>query len=161
MPHMQALTDDGQTADIEAAYAWLTSAGGGVASAVVSTGYCMGGRSSFLANATVPLAAAASYYGGGIAPNPRRMFPDLLGRASDLSAPMLLIWGGKDSHITPDQVRAVEDALREAGKDYAQVVFSYADHAFFNDDRPSYEPNASRQAWSLTLAFFESYLGAS
>jgi carboxymethylenebutenolidase len=158
MPHMQALTDEGQAADIRAAYDWLTAADSGRASQVVSVGYCMGGRTSFLACATVPLKAAASYYGGGIAPSPHRLFPDLLSRASDLTAPMLLIWGGKDSHITQDQVRAVEDALRSAGKDYAQVVFSYADHAFFNDVRPNYEPNASRQAWALTLSFFQSYL---
>jgi len=158
MPHMQALTDEGQAADIKAAYQWLCAGDGGRVSQVVSVGFCMGGRSSYLACATVPLKAAASFYGGGIAPSPHRLFSDLLGRAGDLTAPMLLLWGGKDAHITPDQVRAVEDALRAAGKDYAQVVFSYADHAFFNDQRPNFEPKASKQAWALTLAFFESYL---
>ena len=54
MPHMQALTDDGQSADIQAAYDWLTAEDGGQAPAVGSIGYCMGGRTSFLADTLLP-----------------------------------------------------------------------------------------------------------
>ena len=158
MPHMQGLTDEGQTADIRAAHAWLTAAEGGGATAVASIGYCMGGRTSFLADALLPLQASASYYGGGIAPG--GMFPDLLGRAGDLHAPILLFWGGKDTHIPQTQTRAVEDALIAAAKPYEMVTFSEADHGFFCDVRASYHPDAARQAWSLTLAFFETYLKA-
>ncbi len=158
MPHMQALTDEGQGADIRAAHAWLTAADGGGASAVGSTGYCMGGRASFLADALLPLQASVSYYGGGIAPG--GMFPDLLGRAKDLHAPILLFWGGADTHIPAAQTRAVEDSLIAAGKPYEMVTFPEADHGFFCDARASYNPDAARQAWALTLAFFETYLKA-
>ena len=154
MPHMQALTDDGQTADVQAAYQWLTTEGG--ASAVASTGYCMGGRASFLADILLPLKASVSYYGGGIAPS--GFFPALLDQASDLHAPILLFWGGKDDHIGTDAVRAVEDALIAAGKPYEQVVFSQADHGFFCDARESYNPEAARQAWALTLEFLKTYM---
>ena len=157
MPHMQALTDEGQFADIQAAYDWLKSAEGGQAPAVGSIGYCMGGRASFLADALLPLQASVSYYGGGIAPSGR--FPDLLGRAADLHAPILLVWGGKDAHLGPDQTRAVEDALRAAGKPYASITFSEADHGFFCDARASYNPDAASQVWPLTLAFFATHLG--
>ena len=156
MPHFQALTDDGQTADIHAAYQWLTTKGG--ASAVASTGYCMGGRTSFLADSLLPLKASVSYYGGGIAPSGYAMFPSLLGRAADLHAPILLFWGGLDAHLGPEQVRAVEDALKAADKNYAQVVFSQADHGFFCDVRASYNPEAARQAWALTLEFLATYV---
>ena len=160
MPHMQALTDDGQAADIQAAYDWLTAANGGQKTAIGSIGYCMGGRSSFLADALLPLQAAVSYYGGGIAPSPQPRFPDLLGRVGDLHAPVLLFWGGKDGHIGPEQVRAVEDALRAGGKAYSQVTFSEADHGFFCDARAAYNPEAAHQAWALTLAFLATYLHA-
>ena len=119
MPHVQALTDEGQTADIQAAYQWLTTDGG--ASAVASTGYCMGGRASFLAD-------------------------------------LLLFWGGKDDHIGMKAVREIEDALIAAKKPYAQMVFSQADHGFFCDARASYNPEAARQAWALTLEFLATYL---
>ena len=131
MPHMQALTDDGQSADIQAAYQWLTTEGG--ASAVASTGYCMGGRASFLADILLPLKASVSYYGGGIAPS--GFFPALLDKASDLHAPLIA-----------------------AGKPYAQMVFSEADHGFFCDARESYNPEAARQAWALTLEFLKTHL---
>lgn len=155
---MQAVTEQGLSADTQAAYQWLISAEGGQASVVGSIGYCLGGRASFLANAVAPLKAAISYYGGGIAPNPARNQPGLLGRANDLHAPMLLFWGGRDAHIGPDKVRAVEDALIEANKSYTQVVFSYADHGFFCDARASYHPDAAAKAWALTLMFLASHL---
>ena len=156
MPHMGALTDAGQTADIQAAYQWLTTEGG--ASAVASTGYCMGGRASFLADLLLPLKASVSYYGGGIAPGGPPMFPALTERAADLHAPVLLFWGGKDEHIGMKATRDVEDALVAAGKPYEQVVFSQADHGFFCDVRASYNPEAARQAWALTLEFLATYV---
>jgi carboxymethylenebutenolidase len=159
-PHMQALTDAGLAADTRAAYGWLTADDGGRAAAVGAVGFCMGGRVSFLAAAELPLRAAVSYYGGGIAPAPQGFFPSLLPRARDLHAPVLLFWGGRDTHIGIDQTRAVEDALRAAGKTYAQVTFSDAGHGFFCDERASYESDTARQSWALTLAFFESYLRA-
>lgn len=159
-PHMQGLTDDGQSADIQAAFDWLKSETGGKASTVGSIGYCMGGRASFLADTLLPLQASVSYYGGGIAAGPQPRFPDLLGRAPELHAPILLFWGGKDAHIGADLSRAVEDALRAAGKPYAQVVFSQADHGFFCDARESYNPEAAAQAWTLTLAFLSAHLAA-
>lgn len=156
MPHMQALTDEGQSADIHAAYEWLTGEGG--ASAVGSIGYCMGGRTSFLADALLPLAASVSYYGGGIAPSGRPNFPSLLAQAQDLHGPLLLVWGGLDAHLGPEQREAVEGALKLAGKSYAQITFSDADHGFFCDARASYNPRASRQAWALTLEFLAASL---
>ncbi len=154
--HMQALTEAGLSADVQAAYDWLTADSGGQCRIVGSVGYCLGGRVSFLADSVLPLQASVSYYGGGIAPNPNS--PGLLSRVPDLHAPILFFWGGKDAHIPPEQIRAIEDALRAAEKPYTQVVFSEADHGFFCDARAAYAPEAARQSWALTLTFFESYL---
>lgn len=156
MPHMQAVTDEGLTADVQAAYQWVTGDGG--TQIVATIGYCMGGRASFLADAVLPVQAAVSYYGGGIAPMPARNNPGLLERTANLHAPILLVWGGKDTHIPPEQIRQVEDALIQAGKPYDNVVFSEADHGFFCDERASFNPEASREAWALTLAFFDNHL---
>ncbi len=158
MSHLSALTDAGQTADVQAAYDWLISPGGGAATAVASTGYCMGGRTSFLADTLLPLRASVSYYGGGIAPSEGSPFPGLLDQAAALHAPILLFWGGKDEHIGIDGPRAVEDALQAAQKPYTQVIFSEADHGFFCDVRASYNPKAARQAWALTLDFLATYV---
>jgi carboxymethylenebutenolidase len=150
--HMQQVTDAGLEADIHAAYQWLSDAG---ESKICSTGYCMGGRVSTLAATTVPLACAVSYYGGGIAPSP--MNPGLLDRLKDLKAPMLFFWGGLDSHIPQEAVQKVVSALSAAQKNYTNVVFSFADHGFFCDQRASHNQEAAALAWPLTLAFFETH----
>ena len=158
MPHLQALTDAGLTADIQASYQWLKN-GAAKDLPVGATGYCMGGRTSIQAALTVPLDCAISYYGGGIAPSP--MFPNLLDRLKDLNAPVLLFWGGLDAHIPADAVQAVTAKLTEEKKDYVNVVFSKADHGFFCDARASYNAVAAKEAWSLTLEFFKNHLTAS
>jgi carboxymethylenebutenolidase len=35
-----------------------------------------------------------------------------------------------------------------------------ADHPFFNNTRPTYNPAAARDAWPRTLAWFKQYLQA-
>ena len=146
MPHLQALTSDGLVADMRAAHDWLIGTGGAAPGRTGAVGFCMGGRAAYLANTALPLAASVSYYGGGIA-------PALLDRASSLQGRQLFFWAGKDRNIKPEHHRAVADALREAGKVFASVEFSDADHGFFNDARPVYQPAAARESWALTLAF--------
>ena len=68
MPHMQALTPDGLTQDAQAAFDWLQKNPRVLPNRTASVGFCMGGRVSFLANSVLPLQAAISFYGGGIAP---------------------------------------------------------------------------------------------
>jgi carboxymethylenebutenolidase len=151
MPHMRAMSEDGLTADLRASLGWLVSNDFVQRDSIGSIGFCMGGRVSFLADAVLPVKAAVSFYGGGIAPN--QMSPGLLNRAGELHAPILLFWGGKDQHIPPEQRRAVADALLAAGKRFVHVGFSDADHGFFCDERPSYNPQAAKQAWALMMEF--------
>jgi carboxymethylenebutenolidase len=155
MAHMKALTDEGMAADLRAVYSWLTASGGGGDFPVAAVGFCMGGRAAILTALTVPVACAVSFYGGGIAPNANN--PGLLNRIDKLTAPVLLSWGGKDQRIGPDQVQAVTHALREAGKKYTNVEISDADHGFFCDARPSYNPIAAAHSWQLVLAFLNTY----
>jgi carboxymethylenebutenolidase len=49
--------------------------------------------------------------------------------------------------------------MDEAGKPYAHIVFSYADHAFNCDDRPNYQPQAAAEAWALAMAFLRNRMG--
>ncbi len=150
-PYITALKDELLTADVQAAFDWLRSDAGTDPQRIASVGFCMGGRVSFLANAVVPLRAAASFYGGGIAQG-------YLNRAPQMHAPMLLVWGGLDKHISPEQANAVAAALRTAGKTFVNAEFSNADHAFFCDARPSYNKAAAAQAWALLLEFLNNSL---
>ncbi len=148
--HMSALTQEGLAADIDAIFGWLTDDAGVDPEEMAVVGFCMGGRVAYLANSRIPLRAAISFYGGGIA-------PDLLPLASAQRGPLLMLWGGLDQHIPPEQYRAVADALTDANVTHEQVVFSQADHGFFCDQRASYNPIASRQAWAMLKEFLASY----
>jgi len=152
-PHVSALTPAGIEADIRASYAWLQGDAGTDPARIFSTGYCMGGRVSFIANSVVPVRAAASFYGGGIV-------PANLERVPRLNGPMLFFWGGRDRHIGPDTISAVTGALRAAGKPFVNVEISDADHGFFCDARAAYNKAAAAQAWPLLLTFFRENGGA-
>jgi carboxymethylenebutenolidase len=146
MPHMRALTEKGMIEDIRAAYGWLSGSERVTQDKIASIGFCMGGRTSFLASATLPLQASISFYGGSIA-------PALLPRVANLHAPMLFFWGGLDKHIGPEQTRAIVDECKRLDKPYVNVEFSNADHGFFCDARPSYHAAAAALAWNLTKTY--------
>lgn len=156
MPHVAALKDEGLEADIHAAYEVLKSDSRTDGGQIGCIGFCMGGRVSFLADLLLPVRAAISFYGGGIAPSGRK--PGLLDRVSEMHAPILMFWGGLDKGIGQEQRQMVGNALRDARKTFASMEFADADHAFFCDARASYNKAAAEQAWVVSLAFLKSNL---
>ncbi len=151
MPMIHKLTIDGMVADVAATYHWAAAAADIRKDKIAAVGYCMGGRAVYLANSEVPLAAAISYYGGGIA-------PDLLDRAAKLHGPHLFFWGGLDPSIPPEKHRAVIDAVRDAGKRFVDVEFSDAQHGFFNIELDRGNPRAAEESWALGRAFLANAL---
>ncbi len=145
-----ALTQPQIRADLRASHAYL-AADLGADAKVAAVGFCMGGRQAFVANGTLPLACAISYYGAGL--------PGLADLAPSQSGPVLMFWGGLDKHIDAAQRRAAADLLIAAHKPYVDVTFGAADHGFHCDARASYHPVAARQAWALTRAFLADHLG--
>jgi carboxymethylenebutenolidase len=144
-PHVKAVTAENAEQDLRAAYHWLQSCPYARPDDVSSVGFCMGGRTAFLANATLPLRAAASFYG--------RVPAELLPRAAESHGPLLLVWGLLDKHIGAEQREAMKAALDQHHKVYVSAEFSNADHGFFCDERSAYQPDAARQAWALLLEF--------
>ncbi|HVW22234.1 MAG TPA: dienelactone hydrolase family protein [Opitutaceae bacterium] len=145
-PHRQGITPQGLADDARACWDWLQANPRVDRERIACVGYCLGGRTAFVANTALPFRAAVSYYGGGLV-------PDLIQRAPDLRAPMLFFWGGQDPHIPPEHVRAAAEALRAAKKPFVNVEVSDAGHGFFCDEREAFNPAAARESWALTLAF--------
>jgi carboxymethylenebutenolidase len=150
MPHMQAINTEGLEKDIRASYDWLAVNTSVKSDKIGSIGFCMGGRVSFLANIILPLAASVSYYSGSM--------PALADRLHEIHAPHLMFWGGLDKHILPEHIQLVVESLQKAQKTFINVVISFADHGFNCDERASYNPQAAKEAWALTLSFFENRL---
>ncbi len=149
-PHFQAINVPGLQADLRAAYQWLLQQPNVLHTKVGSIGFCLGGRVSFIANCTLPLSAAVSFYGGGM--------HNFASMAQQAHGPQLFFWGGVDKSIPTEQIDAVTNAMQQHNKPYTSVVFSIAGHAFNNDERASYNADASTEAWALTMSFFHDKL---
>jgi carboxymethylenebutenolidase len=121
------------------------------------TGFCMGGTIAFLAACKFPtvIKAAVPFYGGGIAGDSPTA---ALNYAGDLQAPILCLFGERDPYIPLSHVTQIEDSLRTLGKSFEVKVYPGADHGFFCDERASYHPEAAKDAWERTKAWFEKYL---
>ena len=121
-----------------------------------TVGFCMGGRLAFLTATARParIGAAASFYGGGIAPEQKRFFDPLVDRVTALQGALLLIYGADDEGISPREHGRLAEALSAHKKDYTLHVFPGAGHGFASTDRESYRPVQAEQAWTETLALF-------
>lgn len=114
-------------------------------------GFCMGGQLSMYAAATNPeIGACVNFY--GIHPNVHPPF-------ENLEAPILGIFAEHDDYASPVAVRTMDEQLTSLGKPHEFITYPGAQHAFFNDDRPSvYNPEAAEDAWNRTIAFFRLHL---
>ncbi len=121
-----------------------------VAGGVGTVGYCMGGMLSYRAAAKAAIDCAVCYYGGGIA--------QMLDLASSITAPMAMHFGERDTHITKDQVDAIEAALGSRGNVRIDT-YPAADHGFNCWARPSYHQGSAALAHGRSLAFFATHLG--
>lgn len=127
------------------------------------TGFCMGGRYTFLANAVYPkqIKAAVSFYGGGIAAtNDVAGRPSLLGQVAAMVAPLMLMYGSEDSYIVAEEHQRIALALSAAKKRYTINVFAGAGHGFMSDRRESYNPAAAAEASAMMMAFFDRHLAS-
>ncbi len=150
---MSSLSDDKIVEDMSAAIAHLQQQPAVRADRIGVTGFCMGGRVTFLTACTnAAVNAAVPFYGGGISA--------LLDRAEHLRAPMLLFFGENDPFIPLDQVEATKQRLAELKKTAETVVYPGAPHGFFCTERDSYRPDAAKDAWERMLKFFGQHLKA-
>ena len=144
-------------ADLDGAVQWA-AANGGDAARVGITGFCWGGRITWLYAAHGPVKAGVAWYGR------------LVGQASELTpkhpveiapilkAPVLGLYGEKDGGIPLDTVDTMKAALKEssgAAKASEFVIYPDAPHAFHADYRPSYRQDAAQDGWRRMLAWFK------
>lgn len=115
-------------------------------------GFCMGGGLvGYLACTSDRFGAAVVFYGSP---------PQPLDLAHQLACPLLGLYGGADRGILPEAVEQFGQALGASGQPFELHTYPGAPHAFFNDTRPSYRPEAAADAWQRTLDFFRTRLNA-
>jgi carboxymethylenebutenolidase len=148
------LKADEMIADARAAYDFL-AARSDVSGKIGAIGFCIGGHMTYLTACTVPVKAAASFYGGGVAaPQGPGGGASTVSRTPGIQGKILCLFGQEDGMIPQDQVRTIREALEAAGTDHEVVVYPGADHGFFCDQRATYQEAAAKDAWERVKALF-------
>lgn len=145
--------------DLDATVRWAGAHGGDLARVGI-TGFCWGGRITWLYAAHGPVKASVAWY-GRLAGEANALTPrHPLDVAAALKAPVLGLYGEKDSGIPLDTVDKMKEALRK-GSAAAQasefVVYPDAPHAFHADYRPSFRKEAAEDGWKRALAWLRQH----
>ena len=145
--------------DLDATVRWAGAHGGDLARVGI-TGFCWGGRITWLYAAQGPVKAGVAWY-GRLAGEASALTPrHPLDLAGALKAPVLGLYGEKDSGIPLDTVDKMKEALRK-GSAAAQasefVVYPDAPHAFHADYRPSFRKEAAEDGWKRALAWLRQH----
>lgn len=146
---MMALNIDKTAQDLQQSIDYLLNHEAVTSSQVGVVGFCMGGQLALLA-ATVShqVGATVDFYG---------IHPDVKPDFSQLSGPVLGLFGAEDTMVTIEVVEDLVAAARNAGADITTHLYENAGHAFFNDTRPeAHNEAAAKDAWEKTLSFFGS-----
>ena len=125
-------------------------------------GHCSGGRHAFLAACSLPLAAAVDCYGGFVVEDPPEGVPraikPILHLASNLSCPLLGLFGADDKFPDPAAVARLDAELTKLNKPHEFHSYDGAGHAFFSVDRPAYRVEAAVDGWRRIDEFFATHL---
>jgi len=144
--------------DLDATVAWARANGGDTGKLGV-TGFCWGGRITWLYTAHNPAIRAGVAWYGQLIGAPSALKPtnpvDLVGK---LNAPVLGLYGAEDQGIpvaAVDRMKAALTAGNSAAKVSQFVVYPGAPHAFHADYRPSYKQDAAEDGWKRCVAWFK------
>jgi carboxymethylenebutenolidase len=148
IPDREVLTDLDHTAH------WAIRHGGD-ASKLAITGFCWGGRITWLYAAHNPqIKAAVAWYGKLVGEKTLNSPQHPVDIATHLSAPVLGLYGGQDNGIPQETVALMRQAIRAANADAEIVVYPEVGHAFNADYRPSYHAEAATDGWQRMLDWF-------
>ena len=146
--------------DLDAAVAWAKGQGADTAKLGV-TGFCWGGRITWLYAAHNPGVKAGVAWYGRLVGQPNPLQPsNPVELAAKINGPVLGLYGEKDAGIALDTVEQMKAALAAgsaAAKRSEFVVYPDAPHAFHADYRPSYRKDAAEDGWRRCVAWFKAH----
>ncbi len=151
-------------ADLDGAVKWAGAIGGDLKKVGI-TGFCWGGRITWLyAEQSKNVKAGVAWY-GRLVGTPSALSPtNPLDLAAGLNAPVLGLYGGQDGGIPVATVDQMKAALLDAGakgnaaaKASEFVIYPDAPHAFHADYRPSFRKEAAEDGFKRALAWFKTH----
>lgn len=153
--------DEQVLSDLDSAVEWAAAQGADVDRLGV-TGFCWGGRLTWMYAAHNPRCkAAVAWYGKLTVGHGPLQVKNPIDVAGQVNGPVLGLYGGQDASIPLEDVRRMEEALKQ-GNEAAQAsrieVYPDSGHAFYADYRPSYNAADARDAWEKAVAWFDRHL---
>ncbi len=146
-------------ADLDATVAWA-SRNGGDSSKLGITGFCWGGRITWLYAAHQPkVNAAVAWYGKLVGTNSALTPQHPLDIAVKLKAPVLGLYGGADTGIPMESVLNMQNALLQQLDSAKSNIHVYPDtpHAFHADYRASYREAQAKDGWNRMLRWMSEH----
>ena len=148
--YREQFTEEKILGDLNGAFGYLKTLPYVNPKRIGSIGFCMGGGLSLLfACHNKELAAAAVFYGRN---------PSPIDLVKNIQCPILGNYAGADMAITESDINLLKQTLTKYGKVFDVKIYPGAPHAFFNDTRESYRPEAAKDAWNRTMQFFNKCL---
>lgn len=146
--------------DLDATVAWAGAHGGDL-KRVGITGFCWGGRQTWLYAAhSQHIKAGVAWYGRIVGANNALTPKNPIDIAGQLNGPVLGLYGGADTGIPVDTLAQMQNALaagNKASRASEFVLYREAPHAFHADYRPSYRKDAAEDGWKRCLAWFKAH----
>ena len=144
--------------DLDATAAWAGKSGGD-GKRLGITGFCWGGRITWLYLAHNPGARTGVAWYGRVVGEPTANTPKHpIDVAASIRQPVLALYGGADAGIPNETIYRMMAALQTAGNTRSELVlYKDAPHAFHADYRPSFRKEAAEDAWKRTVAWFRTH----
>jgi dienelactone hydrolase len=123
-------------------------------SKMAAIGYCFGGATVLeLARAGEDLKGVVSFHGALTTPKPAA--------PGAVKAKVLVLRGGKDAFVTPEEVEVFKREMKDAGADFREEVYPDAVHSFTVEEAGTdvskgmaYNAEADKQSWEAMKTFF-------
>ena len=145
-------------ADLDAAVRYAEGIGKADTGRLGITGFCWGGRITWLYAAHNPkVKAGVAWYGRLVGQATDTTPTQPVDIAAALTVPVLGLYGGQDQGIPLDTVEQMRAALAKGSSGSKIVVFDEAGHAFNADYRPSYVESAAKEGWRQATEWFEAH----
>lgn len=144
--------------DVDAVVTWAKNNGGNIKQLAI-TGFCWGGRITWLYAAHNPQVKAGAAWYGGLVGTPNELKPrNPIDIAAQLKAPILGLYGALDKGIPLASIEEMRAALAKGSSKSEFKVYDNSGHAFHADYRPSYVEADAKEAWLRCLAWFKKNL---
>ncbi len=153
------IPDAQSMSDLDATVGWAKKNHGNTNKLSI-TGFCWGGRIVWLYAAHNPKVDAGAAWYGRVVPTPNSPKNEAqpttpIDYAKDLKVPVIGFYAGLDKGIPLDGVHKMQDELKKGKSKSEIIVYPNADHGFLADYRPSYNQEASIEAWKKMQEWFK------